>query len=99
MPHSYLLAARRTPIGKFLGSLAKVPAPQLAATAIRAALDDAQVKAERVEQVILGQILAAGVGQAPARQAALAAGCTGEVAALTINKVCGSGLMAVMLAD
>jgi acetyl-CoA C-acetyltransferase len=99
MPTSYLIAARRTPIGKFLGSLATVPAPQLAAAAIRAALADSGVAAESVDEVILGNVLSAGVGQAPARQAALLAGLPPTVAAVTINKVCGSGLKAVMLAD
>jgi acetyl-CoA C-acetyltransferase len=99
MPHSYIVAARRTPIGKLLGSLSAVPAPQLAATALRAALADAHVSPDRVDEVILGNVLSAGIGQAPARQAALAAGIPATVGAVTINKVCGSGLMAVMLAD
>jgi acetyl-CoA C-acetyltransferase len=99
MAASYLIAARRTPIGKLLGSLASVPAPQLAAVAIQAALSDAGVAPEQVDEVILGNVLSAGVGQAPARQAALAAGIPPSVGAVTINKVCGSGLKAVMLAD
>jgi len=96
---SYLLSARRTPIGKLLGGLSAVPAPQLAATAIRAALADARIEAEQIDEAILGNVLSAGIGQAPARQAALAAGIPASVPALTINKVCGSGLKAVMLAD
>ena len=99
MPTSYLIAARRTPIGKLLGSVSTVPAPQLAAVAIRAALADAALAADQVDEVILGNVLSAGVGQAPARQAALAAGIPPSVGAVTINKVCGSGLKAVMLAD
>lgn len=99
MTASYLLAARRTPIGKFLGSLASQTAPQLAAVAIRAALESAGVENDRVDEVIVGNVLTAGVGQAPARQAALLAGLPPSVAAVTINKVCGSGLKAVMLAD
>lgn len=95
----YLLSARRTPIGKLLGSLSTVPAPQLAATAIRAALADARIEAGQIDEVILGNVLSAGIGQAPARQAALNAGIPARVPALTINKVCGSGLKAVMLAD
>src|SRR3954466_9341201 len=91
MPHSYIVAARRTPIGKLLGSLSAVPAPQLAATALRAALADAHVSPDRVDEVILGNVLSAGIGQAPARQAALAAGIPATVGAVTINKVCGSG--------
>lgn len=96
---SYIIAARRTPLGKFLGSLASIPAPQLAAAAIRAALTDAGIAPEQVDEVILGNVVSAGVGQAPARQAALASGLPATVPALTINKVCGSGLKAVMLAD
>ena len=99
MSSTYLAAARRTPIGKFLGGLSSVPAPQLAAAAIRAALADANFPPERVDEVILGNVLQAGIGQAPARQAALAAGIPASVPAVTINKVCGSGLKAVMLAD
>src|SRR5436305_1407607 len=99
MPSSYIVAARRTPIGKLLGGLSTVPAPQLAAAAIRAALSDSKQDAEAVDQVIMGNVLSAGAGQAPARQAALAAGIPATVGAITINKVCGSGLAAVMLAD
>ncbi len=99
MSSAYLIAARRTPIGKFLGGLSNVPAPQLAAHAIRAALADAHLPPDRVDEVILGNVLSAGVGQAPARQAALAAGIPARVPAVTINKVCGAGLKAVMLAD
>ena len=99
MQSSYLIAARRTPIGKLLGGLSGTPAPQLAAAAIRAALSDAAIEPQQVEEVILGNVLSAGVGQAPSRQAALAAGIPASVGAVTINKVCGSGLKAVMLAD
>ena len=99
MTSSYILSARRTPIGKLLGSLATVPAPYLAATAIRAAIVDAHIEPNCIDDVILGNVLSAGIGQAPARQAALAAGIPSSVGAVTINKVCGSGLKAVMLAD
>jgi acetyl-CoA C-acetyltransferase len=99
MPSSYIVAARRTPIGKLLGSLSSTPAPQLAAVAIRAAVGDARLPGGEVSQVILGNVLSAGIGQAPARQASIAAGIPPQVGVLTINKVCGSGLMAVMLAD
>jgi acetyl-CoA C-acetyltransferase len=99
MPHSYIVAAKRTPMGKFLGGLASFTAPQLAAEAIRAALSEANIGGDRVDEVILGNVVSAGIGQAPARQAALAAGIPANVGALTINKVCGSGLKAVMLAD
>ncbi len=99
MSHAYLLGGCRTPIGKFLGGFASVPAPKLGAAAITEALRRTGISADRVDEVIMGEILAAGVGQAPARQAALAAGLPPTVAALTINKMCGSGLKAVMLAD
>jgi acetyl-CoA C-acetyltransferase len=96
---SYIIAARRTPVGKLLGSLASIPAPQLAAEAIRTALADSCLAPQAVQEVILGNVLSAGIGQAPARQAALAAGIAPAVPAVTINKVCGSGLKAVMFAD
>src|SRR5438034_11809303 len=99
MSSSYIVAARRTPIGKLLGSLSTVPAPQLVATAIRAALGDAAIAPDRIDQVILGNVLSAGIGQAPARQAAIASGIPPTVGAVTSNKVCGSGLMAGSLAD
>lgn len=94
-----ILAACRTPIGKFQGALSTIPAPDLAATAVRAALAAAGVGPNQVDEVIMGNVLGAGVGQAPARQAALRAGLPSSVAALTINKVCGSGLKAIMLAS
>lgn len=94
----YVLAARRTPLGSFMGALATVPAPKLGAIAIEAALKDAGVKTEAVEQVYMGCVLAAGVGQAPARQAAIYAGLPKSTPCTTINKVCGSGMKAVMLA-
>jgi len=93
-----ILSAVRTPVGKFLGGLADVPAPKLAGLAIAESLKRGNVPADAVDEVILGQVLQAGVGQAPARQAALAAGLPDTVAAFAVNKVCGSGLKAVMLA-
>ena len=99
MSSSYILAGCRTPIGKFLGSLADVPATRLGATAIAEAVKRAGIDPSLVEEVIMGNVLSAGLGQAPARQAALYAGLPPTVAALTINKMCGSGLKAVMLAD
>src|SRR5256714_313706 len=93
-----IIAAARTPIGKFLGSLTAVSAPELGATAIRAALQRSGVPAGEVEEVIMGNVVQGGVGQAPARQAMLKAGIPASVSAMTINKVCGSGLKAVMLA-
>ncbi len=93
-----IVSAARTPIGKFLGGLAPLSAPELGAIAIRAAVERAGVSLQDIEEVIMGNVIQGGVGQAPARQAALKAGVPASVSALTINKVCGSGLKAVMLA-
>jgi acetyl-CoA C-acetyltransferase len=98
MTEAMLVAACRTPIGKFQGSLASLPATELGAIAVRAAVERANLQPEQINEVILGNVIAAGVGQAPARQAALQAGLPPTVAAMTVNKVCGSGLKAVMLA-
>jgi acetyl-CoA C-acetyltransferase len=91
-----IVGAARTPIGSFLGSLASVTAPKLGATAIKAALERAGVSANDVGLVHMGSVLQAGVGQAPARQAALFAGLPQSVPCVTVNKVCGSGLEAVL---
>ena len=99
MTASYIVSAARTPIGKFLGSFSSLSAGELGAVAVKAALERASFDPAAVEEVIMGNVLMAGQGQAPARQAALGAGLPSSVAALTINKVCGSGLKAVMLAD
>ena len=93
-----IVGAARTAIGKFGGALARIPAPELGATVIQALLARAGLKPEQVSEVILGQVLAAGSGQNPARQAAIKSGLPAAVPAMTINKVCGSGLKAVMLA-
>ncbi|WP_428852885.1 acetyl-CoA C-acetyltransferase [Imbroritus primus] len=93
-----IVSAARTAVGKFGGSLARVAAPELGATVIRAALERAKVAPDQVSEVIMGQVLAAGSGQNPARQASLKGGLPVMVPAMTINKVCGSGLKAVMLA-
>ena len=93
-----IVSAARTPIGRFLGGLASLSAPDLGAIAIRAALSRAGVSPDAVGNVIMGNVLQGGVGQAPARQAALKGGLPGTVSAVTVNKVCGSGLEAVMLA-
>jgi len=92
-----ILAARRTPVGAFQGAFATVTAPQLGSVAIRAALADAGTAASQVDEVIMGCVLAAGIGQAPARQAALGAGIPASVPATTVNKMCGSAMRAVML--
>jgi acetyl-CoA C-acetyltransferase len=93
-----IVSAVRTPIGKFLGALSPLDAPELGAIAIRAAVDRSGVPPEDIDEVIMGNVIQGGVGQAPARQAAIRAGIPGAVPAVTINKVCGSGLKAVMLA-
>ena len=95
---AFLLSAVRTPVGKFLGELSELPAPKLGAIAIAEALKRAAVLPAQVDEVILGNVVQAGVGQAPARQAALFAGLPETIAAYAVNKVCGSGLKAVMLA-
>ncbi|HYS19753.1 MAG TPA: acetyl-CoA C-acyltransferase, partial [Gemmatimonadales bacterium] len=87
-----ILSACRTPIGRYLGGLAPLPAPALGALVVREAVRRAGLDAAAVEEVILGNVLQGGVGQAPARQAAIRAGLPGLVPSLTINKVCGSGL-------
>jgi acetyl-CoA C-acetyltransferase len=93
-----IAAALRTGIGKFGGTLAKTPAPELGATVIRALLARTNLKPEQISEVIMGQVLTAGSGQNPARQALIKSGLPVSVPAMTINKVCGSGLKAVMLA-
>ncbi|MEW8352008.1 MAG: beta-ketoacyl synthase N-terminal-like domain-containing protein, partial [Candidatus Thiodiazotropha taylori] len=93
-----IVGAARSAIGTFGGSLAKIPGHELGATVIKGLLERAGVKPDQVDEVILGQVLTAGTGQNPARQASLAAGLPVETPALTINKVCGSGLKAVHLA-
>jgi acetyl-CoA C-acetyltransferase len=93
-----IVAATRTAIGKFGGALAKVPAPELGATVIRELLARAKLQPDQISEVILGQVLAAGSGQNPARQSLIKAGLPAAIPAMTINKVCGSGLKAVMLA-
>ncbi len=97
MNEVYILSAARTPIGKFGGGLSTTPATDLGAVAIRAAVERSGIAPERIDEAIMGQVIQAGAGQAPARQAALKAGLPAGVSATTINKVCGSGLKAVMM--
>src|SRR5262245_54513765 len=99
MTSSYILGGCRTPIGKLLGSLSSVPATDLGAAAIAELLPRTDTDPATIDQVIMAMGRSAGVGQAPARQAALCGGLPESIAALTINKVCASGLKAVMLAD
>ena len=98
MQESVIVSAVRTPTGKFLGGLKDLTAPQLGALVVREAVSRSGIDPATVEECILGNVVSAGLGQAPARQAALNGGLSDHVAALTINKVCGSGLKAVMLA-
>ena len=93
-----IISAARTPVGKFLGSLKGFTAPELGAIAVRESVKRAGIKPEDVDEVIMGCVIQAGLGQNPARQAALRGGLSPSVAAVTVNKVCGSGLKAVMMA-
>ena len=93
-----IVGAKRTPMGAFLGELAGVSAPRLGAVAIAGALEQASVDPDSVDEVLMGNVLSAGLGQAPARQAALAAGMSSAVPCTTVSKICGSGMKAVMLA-
>ncbi|CAF4545848.1 unnamed protein product, partial [Rotaria sp. Silwood2] len=94
-----IVSAARTPIGSFRGSLASVSAPKLGAAAIKACLERAKIPANRVQEVYMGNVVQAGVGQAPARQAALYAGLPQETLCTTVNKVCASGMKAIMIAS
>ena len=98
MERAVIVSALRTPIGRFMGGLSTLPAPRLAAGLIKETIARTKLDAETVDEVILGNVLQAGVGQAPARQAMIHGGVAPSVAAVTINKVCGSGLKSVMLA-
>ena len=99
MSEVVIVGAARTPIGAFLGSLAPLAAPKLGAIAIRAALERSGISDDKIDEVYMGNVIQAGVGQAPARQAALGAGLPQSVPCTTVNKVCGSGLKSVMLAS
>ena len=96
--HAYILGAQRTPIGSFQGALSNRTAPELGAHAVRAAVESARVDPDAIDEVFLGCVVSAGVGQAPARQAMRLAGIPDGVGATTVNKVCGSGMKAAMLA-
>jgi acetyl-CoA C-acetyltransferase len=98
MKEVVIVSVARTPIGSFLGSLSKIPAPKLGAVAIKGALDKINLKPEMVEEVFMGNVVSAGLGQAPARQAAIFAGIPNTVPCTTVNKVCSSGMKSIMLA-
>ena len=93
-----IVGSARTPLGSFQGALSSLTAPELGATSIRAAVDRAGLKLEDVQEVIMGCVLPAGLGQAPARQASLGAGIPQSTGCTTVNKMCGSAMKAVMLA-
>jgi len=97
--NSVIIKARRTPIGSFQGTLSSFSASELASFVIQDILKDTRLNRNQINEIILGNVLSAGQGQAPARQAALKGGCVNSIEALTINKMCGSGLKAIMLAD
>src|SRR3954464_14570229 len=96
LPAVYIVGAARTPIGSYLGALSGLPAPRLGAIAIRAAVERAGVAPDAIGEVFMGNVLSAGIGQAPARQAAIYGGIPQSVPATTVSKVCGSGLQAVV---
>lgn len=93
----FIVSGKRTPIGAFQGALSALTAPQLGSIAIRAALESAGIHPEQVDEVLMGNVLSAGIGQAPARQAALGAGLPDTIPCTTINKVCGSGMKTIMM--
>src|SRR5262245_36913451 len=98
MDNPVILSAVRTPIGKFLGSLSSIPAPKLGALAVAEAVRRAGLTPDKIDEVIMGNVVSAGLGQNPARQASIFGGIPDTVPAFTVNKVCGSGLKAVVLA-
>src|SRR3989475_9607139 len=98
MKDTVIISAARTPVGKFQGTLKSMTATQLGAIAVKAAVERAGLKPDQIDEAIMGNVVSAGLGQNPARQAALRGGLSPDVAAMTINKVCGSGLKAVGLA-
>lgn len=93
---AYIVAAKRTPIGAFLGKLSTLTAPELGAISIKAALESVKISPDKVDEVILGNVCSAGIGQAPARQASMKAGIPSNVPCTTINKVCSSGMKSVI---
>src|SRR5436190_527500 len=99
MPASFIVAARRSANARFLGTLAPLSATQIASQVIAAVMRDLGAAPGLLDEVVIGQVIQAGIGQNPARQAALAAGLSDTVTAITVNQVCGSGLRAVMTAD
>ena len=99
MKDTYICSYARTPVGAFQGSLSTVPATKLGSNVIKSVVDKASINKKFIDEVIMGNVLSANLGQAPARQACLGAGLSNNVECMTINKVCGSGLKSIMLAD
>ena len=97
--NNVIVSYARTPVGSFLGSLSTVPATRLGSISIKGAIEKINLDIEKIDEVIMGNVLSAGLGQAPARQSAIYAGLPNSVQCLTINKMCGSGLQAIMIAD
>ncbi|MEC7820984.1 MAG: beta-ketoacyl synthase N-terminal-like domain-containing protein, partial [Candidatus Neomarinimicrobiota bacterium] len=93
-----IVSAKRTPVGSFQGSLSSISASELGSIVIKSIIDETGIETDIIDEVIMGNVLSAGQGQAPARQAAISAGLPNSVQCLTINKMCGSGLKSVMLA-
>lgn len=93
-----IVGGKRTPIGSFMGTLSNFTAPQLGIAAFKGALASTGVEAKEIEEVFMGNVISAGIGQAPARQVALGSGCDKDTPSTTINKVCASGMKSVMLA-
>src|SRR5574341_843063 len=93
-----ILSGARTPIGKFNGTLSSIEAPRLGAIALKAAVERAGIESSHIDEVLMGQVIAAGSGQSPGRRAAIYAGLPDEVGASSVNKACGSGMKAIMLA-
>jgi len=98
MKEVVIVSVARTPIGRFMGSLSTIPAPQLGAIAIKGALNKINLEPNLVEEVFMGNVVSAGLGQAPAKQAAIFAGIPNTVPCTTVNKVCASGMKSIMLA-
>ena len=99
MKDTYICSYARTPVGAFQGSLSTVPATKLGSNVIKSVVDKASINKKFIDEVIMGNVLSANLGQAPARQVALNAGLENNVECMTINKVCGSGLKSIMLAN
>ena len=99
MQETYILSYSRTPIGAFMGSLSSVPATELGSISIKSTIEKINFNKSKIDEVIMGNVLSANLGQAPARQSSLGAGLSESIGCVTINKVCGSGLKSIILGD